>query len=342
MSPITLYTSEDCPHCRTMENLLKRMGLQDYEKVSISDDDGMKRFVQACPDAPGVPQIVVNGQWRPDLTLDVVNRLLKAGAPDLLLRGVAHESAPRALASRHPEGPTGEVVSEDPDREIQQRLQALDQNEVDRLEQTGREIRAQVEADPTAENLQAENENHGKLVRAQVDAGRRASGVRAAREAEMAPGAMAATAPEVSAEQEASRERGQPGGPSGRPAPEADAPTPSGRTGTDEPPASSREPEAPGAGREAGAAKKPGFLQRCLQAIVRLYEKVRSWVTGEPPPSEQALVPGAGMEQEPGAPGSRPPSRSRTMEREGPVERQGPASSPQVCRPGQACHARSR
>lgn len=78
MKPVTLYTTDMCPYCRSAKALLERRGIS-YEEINLSRDPDSRRELADVTGMVTFPQIVIDGEsiggFQELLTADRAGRL---------------------------------------------------------------------------------------------------------------------------------------------------------------------------------------------------------------------------------------------------------------------------
>ena len=62
MNKVVMYCTEVCPYCVRAEQLLKRKGITDIEKIRIDLQPGMRDIMIEKTGRRTVPQIYINGE----------------------------------------------------------------------------------------------------------------------------------------------------------------------------------------------------------------------------------------------------------------------------------------
>ena len=61
MAKIVMYCTEVCPYCVRAEQLLKRKGVQQIEKIRVDLEPGLRHAMMEKTGRRTVPQIYING-----------------------------------------------------------------------------------------------------------------------------------------------------------------------------------------------------------------------------------------------------------------------------------------
>lgn len=61
MKPVTLYTTDFCPYCRSAKALLNKRGVA-YEEINLARDADARNRLQGVTGMVTFPQIVIGGQ----------------------------------------------------------------------------------------------------------------------------------------------------------------------------------------------------------------------------------------------------------------------------------------
>lgn len=61
MKPVTLYTTDMCPYCRSAKTLLDRRGVS-YEEINLARDPDSRRELAEVTGMVTFPQIVIDGK----------------------------------------------------------------------------------------------------------------------------------------------------------------------------------------------------------------------------------------------------------------------------------------
>jgi glutaredoxin 3 len=61
MKPVTLYTTDFCPFCRSAKALLSKRGIA-YEEINLARDADARNRLQEVTGMVTFPQIVIDGQ----------------------------------------------------------------------------------------------------------------------------------------------------------------------------------------------------------------------------------------------------------------------------------------
>ena len=61
MKPVTLYTTDFCPFCRSAKALLSKRGIA-YEEINLARDPDARNRLQEVTGMVTFPQIVIDGQ----------------------------------------------------------------------------------------------------------------------------------------------------------------------------------------------------------------------------------------------------------------------------------------
>ena len=60
MKPVTVYTTDYCPHCRSAKALLDKRGVS-YEEINLARDPDARGRLRAVTGMVTFPQIVIDG-----------------------------------------------------------------------------------------------------------------------------------------------------------------------------------------------------------------------------------------------------------------------------------------
>jgi glutaredoxin 3 len=61
MKPVTLYTTDMCPYCRSAKTLLDRRGVS-YEEINLARDPDSRRELAELTGLVTFPQVVIDGK----------------------------------------------------------------------------------------------------------------------------------------------------------------------------------------------------------------------------------------------------------------------------------------
>ena len=61
MKPVTLYTTDYCPYCRSAKALLDKRGVA-YEEINLARDPDARMQLHEVPGMVTFPQIVIDGK----------------------------------------------------------------------------------------------------------------------------------------------------------------------------------------------------------------------------------------------------------------------------------------
>jgi glutaredoxin 3 len=61
MKPVTLYTTDMCPYCRSAKTLLDRRGVS-YEEINLARDPDSRRELAEVTGMVTFPQILIDGK----------------------------------------------------------------------------------------------------------------------------------------------------------------------------------------------------------------------------------------------------------------------------------------
>lgn len=73
---VTVYTTNTCPYCTMVKNLLDQQGVP-YKEVNVQQDQEAGRKLVQTTGQMGVPQTNINGQWVLGFDPETITHLLK-------------------------------------------------------------------------------------------------------------------------------------------------------------------------------------------------------------------------------------------------------------------------